>query len=284
MAASSNRISAQAVSEGLLGSKLQFMIDIHLWPTRPRLDHIQWLNNFLEPERPYALNLLNVFIYFNDALIDALLRSVVHNLSTNLTSAATSWGEAKTLWQDYLSEVKISYVEGEDPNVTDSGIVFARKARQILEIDQNQIVTPQLALEELMANPKVPILLLDDFIGGGGQTSSTWHRSYKVGANRNYSFELAAQSGASIIYAPLIATTAGMESLALDCPELSLKPAHVLDASYSLTGPDCVLWPDALQPTASDFIHEASKRAGIVDECEFGWEGFHDLLPRALNR
>jgi hypothetical protein len=273
----SARLSAQGVSEAFVESKLQFMTDVHIWPERQILDPHAWLRNFRQVERPYALNLLNVFLYYNELFVDALFRSAVQSLSAAITASATSLAEAKGRWRDFLATVRVTYVEGERPRPTDSGLLFARKARQVLEIDESQIVEPATALAELLVKPTYPVLLVDDFVGGGNQMTATWFRQYQLGSGRTGTFASASQNGATIIYAPLMAASYGLRTLAAKCPGLTVKPAHTLDSGYSLTDPDSILWPDALKSSSGDFLYEASRRAGIVAGYEYGWKGFHEL-------
>lgn len=277
MKGSSDRLPAQQVSTDFIESKVQYLQDVHLWPERQALDPQEWLRNFRDVEQPYALNLLNVFLYFNEPLIDALFRAAVQGLSAELTAAATSLADAKARWRTFLARVRVTYVEGEQPRPTDSGIVFARKARQVLHIDEDQIVDPARALRALLDNPQCPVLFVDDFVGGGSQMSATWLRPYPIGTGQSSTFAAAAQYGSYIVYTPLVATTHGLDVLALNCPGLKVRPAHSLDARYSLTAPDSVLWPDALRPSATAVLFEASKRAGIVEECKYGWKGFQEL-------
>ena len=89
------------------------------------MDPERWLGNFLDEERPFALK-LNVFLYYNDLLVDALFHRAVHELSSGITAVSSS--EAATQWQSFLRNLRVTYVEGEKPNPTDSGLLFARKA------------------------------------------------------------------------------------------------------------------------------------------------------------
>jgi hypothetical protein len=36
-------------------------------------------------------------------------------------------------------------------------------------------------------------------------------------------------------------------------------------------------WPEHLKTSATDWLYETSRRAGIVDGYTHGWKGFHDL-------
>ena len=60
-------------------------------------------------------------------------------------------------------------------------------------------------------------------------------------------------------------------------------PAHVLDDEYSLISERSRLWPATLEAGAHEFLFEASRRAGIVDELGSNWAGFENLaLPLAF--
>ncbi len=277
MSPSAIRLQAQQASESFVTSKVQFLADVNLWPGRQVLDPRGWLKNFLEPERPHALALLGAFMYLNNPMVDALFRSAVQRLSVEISQPTTSLAGAKLRWRAFLSSVRVTYVEGERPNVTDSGRIFARKARQELGIEESQIVDPAMALSELQRNPSHSVLLVDDFVGSGDQMVTTWGRPYTTSLGNVSTFAEAALNGANIIYAPLFATSRGIASLSMRCQGLRVSPAHVLDASYSLTDAESILWPTALKATAATMLYDASVRAGIVTNYKYGWQGFNDL-------
>ena len=272
-----SRLPAQAASEAFIKSKMQFLVDISVWPGGQSLDPRAWLNNFLASERSFALNLLNVFLYYNEQLVDALFSRAVQQLSTNITKSSTSLTEANKQWQFFLESVCVTYVEGEERSPTDSGLVFARKARQVLGIDQGQIVRPEQALERRLRKPACPILFVDDFVGSGRQMKITWYRQHSSGSGRTHTFAEESIGGGDIFYVPIISTAYGLNALASCCPGLKVHPSHILDNRYSLVDPDSILWPEALRPDASNFLLEASRRAGILDELKEEWMGFHNL-------
>ena len=272
------RLPTHNASDAFVESKIQFLTDIGVWPVGDRMDPYAWLCNFKLDERPFAFNLLNIFLYYNEQLVDALLYGAVQGLSARIVSSATSFEEARNEWHGFLNTVLVSYVQGENPNPTDSGPLFARKARQVLGIDEGHIIDPEIALTHLSENPDCSIMLVDDFVGSGNQMIETWHRSYHSAVDGPHSFAAAAaQRRTEILYVPIVATRSGLTAIENECIGLKVRPAHVLDERYSLTSPNSVLWPDALKSDAASFLFDASCRAGIVDECEHGWKGFHDL-------
>ena len=271
-------------TEDFVESKIRYLANVGVWPRRQDLDPYPWLQNFTSDEHPYALNLLNVFLYFNDSLIDAMFHNALQRLSARITEPATSLSEARQLWISFLDSVVVTYIEGETPNATDSGRIFAGKARRVLGIDQVQILEPAQALAQISDSSGPPVLLVDDFVGSGEQTIKSWKREYvpKSAAGvdqlrQPVSLESASALGASITYIPLVATRFGLNAVAATCSDLRTEPVHTLGEEYSLANADSVLWPEPLRASAQDFLYSASERAGIVGDCEFGWKGFSDL-------
>lgn len=229
--------------------------------------------------------MLNVFIYYNEPIVDALFLGAVQQLSAKITESTSSFDEAQKKWSSFLKTTLITYVEGEEPNPTDSGFTFARKARQVLRIPESQIKHPVDALRVLSMNDAPSVVFVDDFVGSGNQMIESWHRSYCIGSGNIESFAAASKHGSKVFYTPIIATKYGLERIRKKCTGLDLRPAHVIDEMYSLTSDESILWPTALKPHAADFLFNASQRAGIVDEFgDPGWKGFHDLaLPLAFS-
>ncbi len=272
------RLQAHEVSPDFISSKLRFLADLHLWPRRANLDPNDWLSNFEPDELPYAHNILNVFLYFANPIIDAMFHSAVHSLSSSITRHATSLAEAKAQWQMFLSTVIVTYVQGEKPRPTDSGYVFARKARQVLGISEDQILHPPDALGALVRNPQTAILFVDDFVGSGNQMTATWKRKYSIESiGRKTSFSESAHHNSFVVYLPILATKTGMDTIESCCSGLDVRAVHSLDSRYSLVSDDSILWPEGMRDEAVDVLYHASQRAGIVANYKFGWQGFQSL-------
>ena len=239
------------------------------------MNHRAWLDNFTPGERPYALSILSAFLYLSNPIIDAMLYGAVHSLSCRLAGRMVSTS-VRPWWREFLSRVKFTYVQGETPGPTDSGYLFARKARQVLGIPERQIVDPIEALHALVHDPRTPVVFVDDFVGSGNQMYETWYRRWCL-EYRTTSFAEEAKDCSMVVYVPLIATELGLNRLARGCRGLRVYPAHRLDARYSLISDDSILWPDCQRKEAPAVLQEASERAGIVANCEFGWKGICDL-------
>ena len=277
------RLPPQQASEQFIFSKIEFLRDTNVWPARHKLDHLAWLDNFQSDERPYALNLLHIFLYYNDSMVDALFQGAIQQLGSLIIDKATSSIQARDVWSSFLDNLLITYVESKPLNPTESGLIFARKARQVLGIKECQIVLPQQALQFICFKPTTPILFVDDFIGSGQQVIDAWQHRYTLSNGQTVSFSSLSWTQGEFLYTPIVATTYGLEEVAKRCSGLSTFPAHILDEGYSLTSESSILWPDTLKPHASQFLFNASKRAGIVDRHPTEWKGFHNLaLPLAF--
>ena len=271
------RLPAHQVSELFVLQKAEFFVDLHLWPERQALDPRGWLCNFTDAERPLAVHALNAFLFFNENMGDALLRSVVQSISADVTTNAASLAEAKAAWSTFLASLIVTYVHGERPQATDSGHLFARKARQVLSLKDKQILEPGDAIAALRERSTGSLLLLDDFVGSGRQMHASWTRTYTSTGGTSGTLEALIQNGIRVLYTPLVTTAYGLSELKRLCPGLEVRAAHELDSRYSLTHDDSILWPTTLKAQGRDFLFSASQRAGIVGNFKYGWEGFHHL-------
>jgi hypothetical protein len=158
----------------------------------------------------------------------------------------------------------ITHVTGENPNATDSGHVFARKARQVLGIREDQILYPEVAIQKLCCNDYDNIVFVDDFLGSGEQAFATLHRPYLRELEISFSSFLSGE-GVQLFYIPLLASEFGIKRVTDLCPNLILIPANVLPKRFSVFDPETVVWPDELRNGADHFIKNTSKRAGCGD-------------------
>ena len=132
----SDRLTPIESSQSAVLKKAGLFTDFHLWPTRDKMDPQGWLGNFTDEELPYAVVLLDSFLFYSESLVEALFLSAVQAISAEVADKATSIGHAQALWSSFLARLRVTLVEGETPNPTDSGHLFARMARQVLGIDQ----------------------------------------------------------------------------------------------------------------------------------------------------
>jgi hypothetical protein len=274
------KITAAEVNTEFLLAKCDYFLDIQLWPLLSAVNPRFWLENFLASERAHAIHLLNSFMYFSEPLVDEMFKAAVQRLSMRVVTGIGSLAAAQTAWQTFISSAIVTYVTGEMPNPSDSGFTFARKARQVLGISEAHIVHPSQALEVLLTGSLRPIVFVDDFVGSGNQFVHTWKRLVLISGSQT-SFEriAALHAGAPLYYCPLLCTETGLAAINKACPGIAVSPAHILSSRYSAFSAESIFWPKDLQATATEFIRQASDRAGIPDNNGRvnDWRGFRKL-------
>lgn len=184
----------------------------------------------------------------------------------------------ETKWRMFRQRVILTYSTGEIPSPTDSGFVFARKARQILKIAEQQIVPPERALE-LLAVHNRPVVFVDDFVGTGNQFVETWERPNSSGPLKGIAFSDVSRHDphSKVMYCPPVCTVLGAQRIRHTCSRVILAPAHELDDPIFRFSADSITWPESLQQTSEDFLRSASRRAGIPDDVTSteDWRGFN---------
>lgn len=133
-------------------------------------------------------------------------------------------------------------VEGEDPNVTDSGNLFCRKLRQKAGLPDAQFMPPARALD--YAKRGSLVIFLDDILGSGSQLKQTWERDYASVAP--YSFaQLEQHQSCRARALVLVATQDGIDRLRGDAPTLPVCAAHSIgDADTIFHLPRSSLLPE----------------------------------------
>lgn len=260
-------------------NKCNYFCDIHLWPLESVLNPTRWLSNFDESEQVYAIHLLNTFSYFSNELVDAIFKTAFQTISGPVTRRGDPFLKSQAEWQAFVDNVIVTYVAGEVPNPTDSGYAFARKARQILGIREEQILHPADVMRELLRGPR-PVVFVDDFVGSGNQFLHTWHREIPVFGSLPLSFKtLSARRGTTFYYCPAFCTERGQLRISQMCPQVRISPGHLISSRYSAFDPDSIMWPPKLKVSAVDFLRRASMRAGIPDDVNStkDWRGFTSL-------
>lgn len=170
--------------------------------------------------------------------------------------------------QSTLDRAVFTSVEGEDPNVTDSGNLFCRKLRQTARIADDCFMDPKRALEQAKAGRLV--VFLDDILGSGSQIAATWKRDYL--SEQPYSFaDVEATNGLHVIYATLVATRAGLDRLRADLTGLQVVAAHILEGADTVTGiPRSALKPDLddIPRAIENLLEKYSPRLGVPQHLE----------------
>lgn len=272
--------SEAKLNEEIILSRCDFFKTVQLWPFGLKLNAEGWLNNFKETEKVHAMYLLSAFIYFSDELTKVVFSTAFNNLSKIVVKRKDSYKSAKIEWDRFRNNLIICRITGETPSDTDSGFKYARLARDLLRIDEGNILPPKEALNELYNDPSRPIVFVDDFLGSGEQVIETWKRKYQISnSSDDRSFEdIASIKTITAHYCPLISTLYGKDRVNRSCHNLDIQPAYLLDNSHSALSKNSTIWPSNLKKGAYNFLYEASIRAGIPqDNSPQDWRGFHSM-------
>jgi len=264
--------------ENYVKTKCDYFIDVQLWPLKVKLNPDSWLTNFNDSEKVYAIQLLNSFLYFSELLVDQLFIAAFHSISNEFLLNANNYSNLKSRWSEFKETVIVTYVTGENPNSSDSGLGFARRARQLLGIAEERILTPEQTLEVLQID-SFPVLLVDDFVGSGSQFYNTWIRNVKLENDTISSFQSYEKlNGGDFYYCPILCTNYGHDNIMKKCGSVKIFPAHFISNRYSVFDKESYIWPPAMLKEGIEFLRNASSRAGIPsDKSENDWRGFHEL-------
>ena len=229
--------------------------------------------NFLDCERPYAVQLLNSFAHFNQEIVNQLFVSAFQFLSCEVLPVGAPLDEAVQAWADFRNRVLITPVNGENPSPADSGYRYASKARDLLGIPWFQLANHEDALEAVVSDATRPIIFVDDFVGSGEQMLSHWKRQVTVNGSK-LSFSLAAKGGmAPAYYCCALATDYGVGRIAAAGLPLTVRAGNILPANASAVASDSLVWPKSEYANGVAFLDAVNARAGITTDAM----GFYNL-------
>ena len=180
-----------------------------------------WLDNFLDPEQEHAVHLLGAFLYYSETLVERLFSAAFQRLSIIQARAQGHRDYSLTLsssWRLFCDRALITYVTGEVPSPTDSGLIFSRMARQVLSMKEARILSPDEVIRRLAAGDTSPVIFVDDFVGSGEQFINTWVRSYDLGGGKVTSFKtLASISTVQFYYCVPFCSALGLSEIKSSC-------------------------------------------------------------------
>lgn len=259
--------------------RAQFFQNVQVWPLTKELNYVGWLNNFKsESDKKIACLILDFFSYFSSKMVDQMLISSLESAGHQLSKIYSKW-----VHTDFVDKCYYSFIPGENPNPTDSGHIFTRKLRDVLEIPENRIIDYNSIPRILEGkSEQVAIILVDDFVGSGSQCYTAWNETKNSFDNRTLR-KISEQSGHIFIYAPLIVNHEGHKLVREHCPGLIFTPTHVFGPEYNLFNKECYCWhgDNALYEAGVELILRKSAELGIPstngrhtqDEKGFGAQG-----------
>jgi len=268
------------MSEASTISACESLIDFHAWD-HTKINPRGWMDNFEPRDRGLAAALLSRFTFYSDQLVDQLFRSAFQNISNASAPGWKPFSEAKTDWKQFCDSALITLVQGEIPNPSDSGWLFARKARQILGVRENQLLTPADAVQRVIAGHTGALIFVDDFVGSGEQFIRTWRRDFSESGNGHQSFELASKLNRStqFYYCNAMTTVRGRDRISAAVPNVRVSAGNFIPYDHSLSSSTSVLWRNETRAEGIEMIRRVSGDLGYT-EAQGGledWEGFHKL-------
>ena len=250
------------VNEEVARRRVDFLTSVNVWAPEMLNASETWLDNFNgDNDRRHALNLLHCFLYFNADAMSRLFYAAFQSVSCEVVDVNEDFDEAMARWRAYVEGVVITYVEGEVPNATDSGRVYARRARTILGLAQAQVLDPSAALRRLHEVGASAVVLVDDFLGSGEQLVRTWQRSY---AGHSFATE-AAREVFDSWYCPALATSQGITRVEAECVPLRVMAGSTLRPDSSVVSPTSRAWPHEMRATGPEFIERVSTAFGATE-------------------
>lgn len=240
----------------------------NIWPMQPMdIDPAGWLSNFDDEDQLVASALLESFVFFNEDMVSALLRSALASIAEQ-----PDFDAGQSAWQSFLDSVLISFPAGEEPSPTDSGYHFVRKMRQV-GFDEGRILDPPGMVNriESLTEPAA-LILVDDIVGSGDQLVASWNRDYPLRSGGYTSLAEQWDEGkitAAYVVAPIV-TWEARRRLAEDLPFMRVRAAHTLGPEYSALSEHTILVPEALREQLKDVVIKYAPRIGVSEDKAFG--------------
>lgn len=251
------------------------LVDFAVWP-RGKVEYKAWLNNFDTADRPLAVQMLGRFTYLSHQMVDHLFVSAFQSISNHLGESGIDFSAKQAAWQSFCSEVIIVPVMGEQPSPADSGWGFARKARQLLGIDEARLKHPHEAVEMIVGGSTAPVVFVDDFVGSGEQFRTTWRRRHQSAGGASFA---AQASRFSAYYCNVMMTAYGRDRIRLLAPEVRLVSGNTIPRNHNFSVVGSAMWPRGNALQGARLARRIGARLGYTksDGGVRDWRGFHKL-------
>ena len=251
--------------------KCRYFQTIGAWPSQERLNAKSWLNNFDYIDRPLAVELLDAFVHYNPAQFNHVFRFSLSLLRNRVRAQGKDWNQ-------FASDLIVTYPPGENPNPSDSGHIFVRNARGA-GIPEGRLVEPAQALSQYLTKGS-PVLFVDDFLGSGSQMRHTWLREYEIDGNLASFATASGGHAGNIYYCCAFATTQGITHLQDEGITVDVQPAHQLNQKDGVLSSNTRLLDPSQREQIQEMIKRVSIKAGFMDtggKNVSDWSGFAGL-------
>ncbi len=252
------------------------LVDFAAWP-RNKVDYRGWLDNFSLADRSLAVFMLSRFTFLSHQFVDHLFSTAFQTVSNTLGRSGEPFTARRTAWRQFCDEVIVVPVLGENPNPSDSGWGFARKARQLLGISEDRLMSPTASIAAMVQDPTRPVVFVDDFVGSGAQFLRTWRRLYpSVFGPR--SFASLSHQG-PIHYCNVMMTEYGRSRIVTEAPSVSLATGNLIPRNHNFACMASAMWPKGLNLRGAALIRRIGAQLGFTesDGSLRDWRGFHRL-------
>ena len=243
--------------------KFKFYQDIQLWPKAADFNFEGWLDNFDNSERSLAERILDFFVYFPEDITNQLFLTAIGRAGYFFRSLDKTWCN-----QSFHNQCWYSYIPGEDHNVTDSGVTFVKKVKEVTGVDESRILSFS-QLFKILYDATTPqnVILTDDFVGTGAQCDHAWNGKPFSDVDKSLK-DLVEEGNHRVIYVPLIVNFVGKMRIEGTCPDLHLDYAYELGAEWNLFSEKCPCWGGdiGIYDEGTALIREKSYAIGVTEE------------------
>lgn len=257
----------------------RYFRDVHALPLTDEFDYLGWLKNFnTDKDIELACRILDLFSYYPKKMVDQMLITSVGRAGYELSKYFHDWKHS-----DFKTRCFYSFIPGENPNLSDSGNLFIRKLRDVLDIPESRFIDYR-EIHQLLERSSIPlpVIFVDDFVGSGAQCYKAWCQN-RGGSNKLTLQEISIRFKHKFVYTPLIVNYIGYNRISNYCQGLKISSAHIIGEEYNLFNPNCICWEkDAkLYNSGTELILRKSKELNIPstngrkvnDEKGFGMQG-----------
>ncbi|WP_339706477.1 hypothetical protein [uncultured Sphingosinicella sp.] len=251
------------------------LVDFAVWP-RGKVEYRAWLDNFDVTERALAVQMLGRFTFISHQLVDHLFVTSFQAISNGLGAPGIAFSAKQDIWRQFCEQAIIVPVMGERPSPADSGWGFARKARQMLGIDEGRLKHPNEAAEIIAGGSDAPIVFVDDFVGSGEQFLSTWRRRFANAGQHSF----ASMSGRfPAYYCNVMMTAYGRSRIQTSAPQVTLVSGNMIPRNHNYSVIGSAMWPTGSALPGIRLARKIGSRLGYTksDGGLRDWRGFHKL-------
>lgn len=159
-------------------AQCEALVRAQFWPLAPDTNPDAWLANFEGDDRVIAAIILQQFVLFSERTCVALMRRAFFHLLQSVASHELDRTKRQKRMQEFLATAFFCPIEGETPNVTDSGPALCRMLRKAIRIPDDRFLRTRDAVDAVLHG--APVVFVDDFVGTGEQLYHTWCRPYRL--------------------------------------------------------------------------------------------------------